>query len=208
MQTGISLRQALASRRTLLSIAFMVFSALLWVPANALIQWLYPGRPAVPDLLFTLTPEVRWLAYATDPILFGSIAIILVQALRVDRRRLPFYFSAAAVLYCARAVLMILTPLGRPTGNGDSYGILEFSGVLQHGMFPSGHQALACLAFFLVDGAKAPRMKRLALMLAVLQGAALILSRGHYSIDVVGGALVAWFVTERLSRVKDRFDLL
>jgi len=204
----IGLARALTSRRTLLSVAALTAAIMLWIPANALIQTLYPDRPIVPDIVFTLTPEIPWLAYITDPLIVVSMGLYLWYALRVDRRRLPFYIFAIAALYFARSPLMILTPLGRPTGNADSYGILEFTGLLQHGMFPSGHQMLASIAYFLIDGSKAPRARRIVGAAAILQGVALLLSRGHYSIDVVGGALVAWFIAERLSRIKDRFDLL
>lgn len=204
----IGLARALTARRTLLSAGALAVAILLWIPANALIQELYPDRPVVPDIVFTLTPEIPWLAYATDPLIAVSMGLYLWQALRVDRRRLPFYIFAVAALYFARPALMILTPLGRPTGNTDSYGIFEFTGVLQHGMFPSGHQMLATLAYFLIGRGRAPRLKAVAGFAAVLEGAALLLSRGHYSIDVAGGALVAWVIAERLSRIKDRFDLL
>jgi membrane-associated phospholipid phosphatase len=204
----IGLARALTSRRTLLSAAALAAAIMLWIPANALIQELYPDRPVVPDIVFTLTPEIPWLAYVTDPLIAVSMGLYLWQALRVDRTRLPFYIFAVAALYFTRPVLMILTPLGRPTGNTDSYGIFECTGLLQHGMFPSGHQMLATLAYFLIDRGKVPRLKRIAGYAAILEGVTLLLSRGHYSIDVVGGALVAWIIAERLSRIKDRFDLL
>lgn len=204
----IGLARALTSRRTLLSVAALAVSILLWIPANALIQELYPDRPIVPDIVFTITPEIPWLAYVTDPLIAVSMGLYLWQALRIDRRRLPFYIFAVAVLYFARPVLMILTPLGRPTGNTDSYGIFKFTGLLQHGMFPSGHQMLATLAYMLMDRERIPRLKSIAGYIAILEGVTLLLSRGHYSIDVVGGALVALVIAERLSRIKDRFNLL
>ena len=105
--------------------------------------------------------------------------------------------------YSARAVLMILTPLGRPTGNLSSYGLFEGTGLLQHGMFPSGHQMLACMAYLLLDDAAPRWLKRLAMVLALAQALVLILSRGHYSIDIVGAALVAWFIAEKLKTIKD-----
>jgi len=208
MRNEISIARALLSRRTLLSLVSLILAGLLFIPSNMLIQALYPDRPIVPDILFTLTPELPWMAFVTDPILLVSVAIMLYQALRLDRRRLPYYFFIVSVLYYARCVLMILTPLGRPTGNLDSYGILRFTGMLQHGMFPSGHQMLVTLAWLLIDGVRLPRLKRLSGVLAILEGLTLLLSRGHYSIDIVGGVLVSWFIVERLSGYKDRFDLL
>ncbi len=205
MNNEISLGRALSSRRTMLAFAALLAAVALFVPANLLIDALYPERPIVPDIFFTLTPELPFLAYGTDPLLFVSMAMLLVQALKFDRRRLPYYLFSIAVLYFARCFLMVLTPLGRPTGNHDSYGIFEFTGILQHGMFPSGHQMLATLSWLLIDRGDHPRLRRAAGALALLEGAALLLSRGHYSIDIVGGSLVAWFIVERLSRYRDRF---
>ena len=67
---------------------------------------------------------------------------------------------------------------------------------------------LVTLAWLLIDGVRLPRLKRLSGVLAILEGLTLLLSRGHYSIDIVGGVLVSWFIVERLSGYKDRFDLL
>lgn len=208
MSYDISLGRALSSRRTLLAFAALMAAVALFIPANLLIDALYPDRPIVPDIFFTLSPELPFLAYVTDPLLFVSIALLLVQALKFDRGRLPYYLSSIALLYFARCFLMVLTPLGRPTGNHDSYGIFEFTGILQHGMFPSGHQMLATLSWLLIDAKAHPRLKHAAGIIVVLEGTALLLSRGHYSIDVVGGSLVAWFIVERMSRYRDRFIIV
>ncbi|MFH2113911.1 MAG: phosphatase PAP2-related protein [Spirochaetota bacterium] len=197
-----SLSQAIGNPRSLLSFLALVLAAASWHPANELIHWLYPDRPIVPDLLFTLLPDLPWLSYLSEPLIAGSIAILLLQAFWIDRRRLPYYFFAIAALYFSRAFLMILTPLGRPTGNLSSYGIFESTGLLQHGMFPSGHQMLACMAYLLVDGIATRRLKRLALALALAQALVLMLSRGHYSIDIIGAALVSWFIAERMVKIE------
>jgi len=202
MQKELSLSQSIGNPLTLLSFLALGLAGACWYPANELIHWLYPDRPIVPDLLFTLLPDLPWLSYLSEPLIAGSIAILLLQAFRIDRRRLPYYFFALAALYFFRAFLMILTPLGRPTGNLSSYGIFESTGLLQHGMFPSGHQMLACMAYLLVDGSVSRRLKQLALSLALAQALVLLLSRGHYSIDIIGAALVAWFIAERVKKVR------
>jgi membrane-associated phospholipid phosphatase len=199
MQKGTSLGQALGNKLSLLSFLTFGLAAASWLPANWLIHWLYPDRPKVPDLLFTLLPDLPWLAYVSEPLIAGSIAILILQAFRLDRDRLPYYFFVLAALYFSRSFLMILTPLGRPTGNVSSYGIFESTGLLQHGMFPSGHQMLACIAYLLVRNSAARRLKYLALALALGQAVVLILSRGHYSIDIIGGMLVSWFIARKMA---------
>jgi hypothetical protein len=203
MQKEPSLGQTIGHPLSLMSFLALGLAAACWYPANELIHWLYPDRPIVPDLLFTLLPDLPWLSYLSEPLIAGSIAILLLQAFYFDRRRLPYYFFALAALYFSRSFLMILTPLGRPTGNLSSYGIFESTGLLQHGMFPSGHQMLACMAYLLVDASATRRLKHLALCLACAQALVLVLSRGHYSIDIIGAALAAWFIAERVKKVRD-----
>jgi membrane-associated phospholipid phosphatase len=199
MQKRTSMGQALGNKLSLLSFLAFGLAAASWLPANELIHWLYPDRPIVPDLLFTLLPDLPWLAYLSEPLIAGSIAILILQAFWIDRDRLPYYFFVLAALYFSRAVLMVLTPLGRPTGNLSSYGIFQSTGLLQHGMFPSGHQMLACIAYLLVRSSVDRRLKRLALALALGQAVVLILSRGHYSIDIIGGSLVSWFIAWKMA---------
>ena len=61
------------------------------------------------------------------------------------------------------------------------------------GMFPSGHVA-AVTVLALLTPADRPGPRRLQWAAVVVMGAALLLARGHYSIDVVGGMLLAFFV--------------
>lgn len=207
MESRLSFSAALRSKKTVVAFLALIAASLLFIPANAFIQARFPDRPIVPDLAFTLFPPIPWLAFATDPLLLASIALLSVQAVKVDRAGLPFYLASAAALYFARAFLMILTPLGRPTGNLDHYGLLRYLGFLQHGMFPSGHQMLSTLCWVSIDGVKAPRLRRAAAILCAIEAVALIASRGHYSIDVVGGALVAWFIYEKTSKFKARMTI-
>ena len=154
---------------------------------SELIQRLYPDRPIVPDLLFTLLPDIPVLAYVTDPIMIAAIVLLFWYIFRHDLGHLPFYVFTVGIAYVCRAPLTILTPLGRPTGNLDSYGVSVLVNLKQHGMFPSGHTMLAAAIYFLIDGRRHPGFKRAAGLLCLAEMITLILSRGHYSIDIVGG---------------------
>jgi membrane-associated phospholipid phosphatase len=186
-ESRLSWYRALGSRKTLVSIAVLV-GAVLWnVAASELIQRLYPGRPIVPDLLFTLLPDVPVLTLATDFIMNSAIVLLFWYMFGRDRLHLPYYFFTAGVLYAFRGLLMILTPLGRPTGNLDSFGAGVVANLKQHGMFPSGHTMLSAAIFLLIDGKRHPGFKRATGLLCLAEMITLILSRGHYSIDIVGG---------------------
>jgi membrane-associated phospholipid phosphatase len=199
--------RVLGRRKTLVSIAVLVAGSLFATAMSELIQRLYPDRPIVPDLLFTLLPDIPVLAYVTDPIMLAAIVLLFWYMFSRDRDHLPFHFFSVGILYVGRGLLSILTPLGRPTGNLDSYGVGELVNLKQHGMFPSGHVMLASAIYFLIDGKRHPGFKRTAGLLCLAEIVTLILSRGHYSIDIVGGLMLSFIVIGWLTRYRERLRL-
>ena len=91
-------------------------------------------------------------------------------------------------MYLLRAGIMVLTPLAPSQGDGP----FLFS-PQQYGMFPSGHVAALTLLAMLTPPDR-PRLRMLQRTLVGVMAAALVLAHGHYSIDVVGGLLLAFFV--------------
>jgi membrane-associated phospholipid phosphatase len=61
-------------------------------------------------------------------------------------------------------------------------------------MFPSGHAASVMLCTLMVDRADAPRAHIALVVLTVAECLALLLCHAHYSIDIVGGLLLSYFV--------------
>jgi len=125
-----------------------------------------------------------------------ALAASLLALPRGDKPALWRLLAILAACYFARAALAALTPLGRPTGNEASYGIFSFIGLKQHGMFPSGHAMLSAALFFQADAGRGRAAKRLLGILAAAECLALLLSRGHYSIDIAGGVMIAWIAVE------------
>jgi membrane-associated phospholipid phosphatase len=206
-RTPLTLARALGRPKTLWSIALLAGAGVFCFAVSQLIQHLYPERPVVPDLLFTLLPDIPFLAYLTDPLMAAAVALILVYAFTRGRRHLPYYFFSVGAAYLARGVLMALTPLGRPTGNLDSYGIFRVINLKQHGMFPSGHVTLAAAIFFLIDGKRHPGCKLAAGLLGLAEMVTLILSRGHYTIDIAGGVMVGYLAVHLLEGSRERLAL-
>lgn len=186
-----------------IALGLVVAAIAVNVGINGLIPELFPNRPVVEDLLFRLTPTVFSLQYIVDAIVVLSSLIVAWYGLRVKPVEFSFIVSVFAVAELLRGVLMILTPIG-PSFPSMQYGLTTYP---QYGQFPSGHTVIVMVAYLVVDGSTAPRIKNLLLGLALLEILSLILSRGHYSIDIVGGFFVAYLTYRELSRYKARLTL-
>lgn len=189
----------------ILGILVLVLSSLFNFLTSELIQYLYPDRPVVPDLLFDVLPYIPALQFAFDSFVAASIISMLYYAFAVDRKRSGYYLFTVGIGYLARGILMALTPLGQPAGNNETMGIGLLLNIYQHGMFPSGHTYLTAVIFFLIDRKRTPRLKIAAGILCIAEMVTLLLSHAHYSIDLVGGLMVAFLVHHWMSRYKDRF---
>lgn len=168
---------------------------------SSLIATNFADRPMVPDLLFRVTPYVPWLQYVSDlanvvgPLLLGWYVF------RGHVRRLPYVILAFALAELARGFLIILTPLGGPLGNGAEYGLTS---IIQNGQFPSGHMIVATLSWLLIDRKAMPMLSKILFINLAVEALALILSRGHYSIDIVGGVMVAILTYLAIVRLEEQ----
>jgi membrane-associated phospholipid phosphatase len=189
----------------ILGLLVLVASSLFNFVTSELIQYLYPNRPVVPDLLFDILPYVLWLQYVFDSFVAASIITMVYYAFGVDPKRSGYYFFTVGIGYLARAILMALTPLGQPVGNNETMGIGLLLNIYQHGMFPSGHTYLTAVIYFLIDRKRTPRLKTVTGILCTAEMIMLLLSHAHYSIDLVGGLMVAFITQHLMSRYKDRF---
>lgn len=162
---------------------------------NVLITTRFADAVRPDDLLFELLPHVRparWLTLTALVVGFGAFLGDLVRSGRTAL--LPAAGAVFAVMYLLRAGIMVLTPLAPAQGDGPFLFSLQ-----QYGMFPSGHVAAVTLLAMLTP-ADRPRLRMLQRTLVVVMAAALVLAHGHYSIDVVGGLLLAFFVVRSWDR--------
>lgn len=156
--------------------------------ASGFIGTQFPDRPAPRDLLFELLPYATWPQYLTDVALITGAVLVIVHLARRDARRLPGAFALFGVIEIARAAIIMLTPLAGPLGNGAHYGLIHGT---QNGEFPSGHVATVMLLYLLVDREQSPKLRGVLLGLVAVECIALLVSHGHYSIDIVGGLLLS-----------------
>lgn len=155
----------------------------------------FPDRPMPRDLLLDALPYVSASQYVADAAVLLAMALLAVHLWRAAPRELPGVVTAFALAYLLRAALIVLTPLASPHGGG-AFGFMPS----QVGMFPSGHSAnvLLCVLFARADRSRA--FKGVVTALACTEWVALLLSRGHYSIDIAGGLLLAYFIWTEWTR--------
>lgn len=171
---------------------------------SGLIQQLFPFRVPIPDTLFDLLPYWPRLQFLSD---FAQITSVLALALYLFPRRwreLPFALSVLGLSYLARSILILMNPFGGPLGTIVHYGMTT---IHQFGEFPSGHTILVTCIFFLIEKSRAPQLYWIALGSLWLEVLSLLLSHGHYTVDVVGGFLVAYFCYTKLAPVKGQLLL-
>lgn len=176
-------------RAWLVAAALLAAVGVTTLCGNRLILEWFPDRPYPRDLLFELLPYVGWTRYLTAAVLVVGFSLFLYYALRHEPGRIPAFTTIFALMYLFRAFMIVLTPLGSAQGEGA----FVFS-VQQYGMFPSGHMAASLILVLLTSADHAPALRRVQVLLAVLQLTGLVLARGHYSIDIVGGLLLAYFI--------------
>jgi len=164
---------------------------------SAFIAAQFPDRPTPRDLLFEILPLVEWTQYLTDLALFAEVGLIFWYLSRGRWRLFPQMAAMFSIMHLLRAVITILTPLAGPLGNGAYYGLIH---VTQNGEFPSGHVGGALILYLFVEASEEPRLKALMLTLAVVECVSLLLSRGHYSIDIVGGLMLAYIVHREFTK--------
>ncbi len=176
-------------KKTMVLLLYLFGGMLANVVVSFFIGELYPDRPQVPDIFFDTFPLWMWTQYLSDPLLINSY-IIFIFALRNEFSK-PFIhliLLSMAHIHYMRAAFIGMTPLGRYPDNLTTYGIFD---VQQHGMFSSGHIAAAFLLFLLVPAEKM-KLRATLFTFFLLQVLVLLLSRGHYGIDIAGGCMVAY----------------
>ena len=163
--------------------------------ANVVITRFFPDRPMPHDLILGAIPFVPYAEYVADAAVIAAGLITLTYIVRRQPEKLLRGLAIFALMYLMRAAFVVLTPLANPHGTGY-YGILGS----QNGMWPSGHSGNVMLSYLLIHSARAGKWVRIVLALAVTEWIAMLFSHGHYSIDIVGAILLAYFVWAEWTR--------
>ncbi len=164
------------------------------------IQVQFPNRQPIFDTLFSILPYWPWLQNWSDIANVFSVILLAWYVFPRNVRKLPFILTVIGLAYFLRGIFIFLNPFGGPLGNITEYGLTN---IHQYGQFPSGHTMITVLIYLIIDRMQSPWLKKLALISIFVEVAALLLSHGHYSIDIVGGFLVGYFAYHVLKPVED-----
>jgi membrane-associated phospholipid phosphatase len=166
-----------------------VAAAVTTEAASRTIASRFPDRPAAPDITYELLPYVPAASYLTLATVGALLLMLSIWLIKHRPGHVREYVTLVSLMYLLRAGLTVLTPLAQDRAGS----VLPFP-LFQNGLFPSGHTAVALLLLLLVGRHDAPRVHAAAVALLAVMAVTMLLSRGHYSIDIVGGALLAYFV--------------
>lgn len=159
----------------------------------------YPDPPQPPDLILDNVPQSDTyivLGETASAIQFLLVILLLVTA-RARFRELPHLASLLILMFMIRGFVITLTPLGQIQPPSENYAADHWIAQnFYHGMFFSGHTASALIQvmFFHRFKIRGIRLSWVLLPLATIQIISLLGSHQHYTIDIVGGAFVAYFV--------------
>ena len=112
-------------------------------------------------------------------------------------RRIPFLIFLLAVYMVVRTAFVFLSPIGAPAGMVDMrLHDAIFSRILGTWTFMnefvfSGHTSIPFLFFLFF---KTPGLKRLMLVGSIVMAVAVLLSRNHYTVDVLGAFFTSYSV--------------
>lgn len=187
---AVDLRRDRTATRWLVATVVLVASGVASYGGTVFIAERFPDRPRPGDLLFEVLPHLDLARYATDIAVFTALAMLLAYALRHERVGAPGMMAAFALFYLLRAAVIVLTPLAIAHGDGEYFSFIRMA---QNGGL-SGHAGAALLCYLLVDPRRSPRLRHVQLGLVVAECLALVLSRSHYSADVIAGMLLAYLV--------------
>ncbi|HIJ01444.1 TPA: hypothetical protein HA363_02245 [Candidatus Woesearchaeota archaeon] len=155
---------------------------------------------AVWDLMHFLFPLRQFYSLISETFLVIAVMIFLFYVCRYRKYDyVPYYLIMIGAFYFIRAVLLPLTPI--PSPYNYDYGFL-YALLPQHGTFPSGHAGMVFL-FFFMTGDKVLRYALL--MFAIATVFFLIISRGHYTIDVIGSIMIT-YIMANVYKMRDYAD--
>lgn len=152
----------------------------------------FPDPPRPPDLLLDAIPETA--AFVTVGEILSMVLLALVLWVLRERHFVdgPELLFRVGMMFWIRGYVILLTPLAQIQPPADHYAADHLiAQTFYHGMFFSGHTASAFIQAMHFRG---HRLQPLMLLLAAGIALSLIASHSHYTIDVVGGWFVAYFV--------------
>jgi membrane-associated phospholipid phosphatase len=187
--------QASIGKKRVISLVVLVLGGVTILVTNSLIGRFFPNRPIADDLFFRILPYMPEFSILADFVVTAGMVVAIFYSLKRPNGAWELCL-AVGLMAIMRGLLNVVTPLGDPSGDLEVYGFLERQPLL--GMFPSGHVAALFLELSLLKSWKIDHKVIFVWYIFILiEILALLLTRGHYSIDIAAGAVLGWFVARQ-----------
>ena len=177
--------------KLVLSILFLLLSLYAAAIMVGYTNKIYPNLATSTDALFKITPFVNLSVFLDILTLIGPLIFIIFIFMKKTTKKIPYYVTTISIFYLVRSFFIYITPLANPFPL-EKWGLGIFP---VGGMFPSGHTGVLFLMFLLMkEESNNKYWAFILLLLVLLEGTFMILSRGHYSLDVFGAIFVAYAI--------------
>lgn len=156
--------------------------------ALAIVDRTVKTYPSVDDLLLRALPRLN--LFGIGEIAFYLFLAAFAFAFFTDPRRdLGRLLLALGLFYGIRGFFLLLFPIGPPLDavqTADRFALYPYA---SHAFFPGGHIGIMLLMIFSLTR---PRIRLALFIVAALFAFGSLLTRAHYTADLLGGALLAW----------------
>ena len=160
--------------------------------------------PMLSDLILDHLPVID-LSLVYDIVCLIPILLMFVYiAHKKEYKRIPFILLMIGIFYLVRGVFIVLTPFGNPPMFEGSDTLFNGFSKYELGVYPSGHAGNVFMLFLLV---KDSLYKKIIISCLIIVIIALLLSHGHYSIDIFSGIFFAYAIKSFGMKHLAMFDL-
>jgi len=144
------------------------------------------------DLLFYFL-KFKDLSKLNEIIMILSIITIIIYIMHYNLyKNISYYIFILATFQLFRAGIIIFTPLANPFP-APKFGLFH-KFLSNTGMFPSGHTSVPFLGYLFSFDKKQKRYKILFITFFILSTVTMLISRGHYSIDIIGTIFISYSI--------------
>jgi membrane-associated phospholipid phosphatase len=160
--------------------------------------------PMLSDLILDNLPVID-LSLVYDIVCLIPIFLMFIYiAHKKEYNRIPFILLMVGIFYLVRGVFIVLTPFGNPPMFSGSDPLFNGFSKYELGVYPSGHAGNVFMLSLLV---KDTLYKKLILICLTIVIIALLMSHGHYSIDIFSGIFFAYAIKAYGVKHFPMFDL-
>ena len=189
------------AKHLVLAVIFLIVAVWLNYISTLYVDSL-PKQEPVLDLMHSIFTFNQAYSIISEIFLVLAVLVFLWYiASRKDFESLPFYLTCIATFYLVRALILPLTPLQDPYPADHLFGILSWL-LPNGGTFPSGHTGLVFMMLWLVKS-EDKAYKYIMLALSILMAFFMIISRGHYTIDVIGSIFITYTIYHVADRIRN-----